>query len=91
MNTAYGSTGGPARSLALLWTVPERASRTTRSELSLPKIVATAVELADGLEASQVGQRTGRAFEFGLRRVLDGIEVFLHDRMTQLGRKELTG
>lgn len=41
----YSGTGDPARSMALLWRTPEAA--TGRAGLSVDRIVATAIELAD--------------------------------------------
>jgi AcrR family transcriptional regulator len=60
----HESDGGPARSLALLWGLRQRASRRTRSDLSVPKIVTTAIELADadglaGVSMRRIADRLG--------------------------------
>lgn len=47
MSTEYSGTGDPARSLALLWRTRERASRKGRPDLSVDRIVRTAIAIAD--------------------------------------------
>jgi hypothetical protein len=52
MTTEYSGSGDPARSMALLWRGPEKPS--ARSGLTVDRIVATAIDLADadGLNAA---------------------------------------
>ncbi|WP_091091775.1 TetR/AcrR family transcriptional regulator C-terminal domain-containing protein [Micromonospora nigra] len=47
MTTEYSGTGDPARSLALLWRTRERVSRRGRPDLSVDRIVRTAIDIAD--------------------------------------------
>lgn len=64
MTTEHSGTGDPARSLALLWRTTERASRKGRPELSVERIAAAAVEVADtegvaALSMRRVAERLG--------------------------------
>ena len=53
MATEYSGSGDPARSLPLLWRDQKRPTRGPRPGLSVDRVVAAAIELADteGLEA----------------------------------------
>ncbi|TDB70005.1 TetR/AcrR family transcriptional regulator [Micromonospora sp. KC723] len=64
MNVEYSGTGDPARSLALLWRTREKPSR-KGGELSVDRIVRTAIEIADtdGLAA------------LSMRRVAERLQV----------------
>jgi AcrR family transcriptional regulator len=64
MTLEYSGSGDPARSMALLWRSREESARTGRSGLSVDRIVAAAIEIADadGLEAlsmRRVAERLG--------------------------------
>ncbi|MCP2258291.1 transcriptional regulator, TetR family [Streptoalloteichus tenebrarius] len=60
----YSGTGDPARSLALLWRTRERTSRKGRPDLSVDRIVRTAIEIADAeglgaLAMRRIAERLG--------------------------------
>ncbi|MFI6516796.1 TetR/AcrR family transcriptional regulator [Spirillospora sp. NPDC050679] len=56
VSTEHTGTGDPARTLELLWGVPDRPRRGPKPKLTVPGIVARAVEIADaeGLEALSI-------------------------------------
>jgi AcrR family transcriptional regulator len=60
----YSSSGDPARSLALLWRTQDGAGRRSRSGLSVDRIAAAAIEIADAeglaaLSMRRVAERLG--------------------------------
>jgi AcrR family transcriptional regulator len=62
--TEYSSSGDPARSLALLWRTQDGTGRRSRSGLSVDRIVAAAIEIADAeglgaLSMRRVAERLG--------------------------------
>src|SRR5918993_2400244 len=62
----YASRGHPRRSMALLWGAYETPTRGPKQALSVPEIVAAAVELADaegigGLSMRKVAERLGKS------------------------------
>ena len=64
MTTDYGGSGDPARSLPLLWRDQKRPTRGPRPGLTVDRIVAAAVELADAeglaaLSMRRVAERLG--------------------------------
>ncbi|GAA3754225.1 TetR/AcrR family transcriptional regulator C-terminal domain-containing protein [Salinactinospora qingdaonensis] len=64
MATEYSGSGDPARSMALLWRTRERPSRKAAPELSVDRIVAAAIEIADAdgmaaISMRRVAQRLG--------------------------------
>lgn len=64
MTTQYSGTGDPARSLALLWRDRQRDEQRGRSGLSVGRIVAAAIEVADAdglpaLSMRRVAERLG--------------------------------
>ncbi|MFC7330905.1 TetR/AcrR family transcriptional regulator [Marinactinospora rubrisoli] len=64
MATEYSGTADPARSLALLWRTHERSSRKGKPDLSVDRIVAAAIEIADteglaALSMRRVADRLG--------------------------------
>jgi AcrR family transcriptional regulator len=80
MTTEYSGSGDPARSMALLWRTRERPSRGGRSGLSVDRIVAAAIEVADaeGLAA------------LSMRRVADRLSVGTMSLYTHVpGKAEL--
>jgi AcrR family transcriptional regulator len=80
MTTEYPGTGDPARSLALLWRDRARPAKAGRSGLTVDKIVAAAIELADaeGLTA------------LSMRRVADQLGVGAMSLYTHIpGKAEL--
>jgi AcrR family transcriptional regulator len=64
MTTEYSGSGDPARSMALLWRNRDRPARAGKAGLSVDRIVATAIELADAeglaaLSMRRVAERLG--------------------------------
>ncbi|HEU4422895.1 MAG TPA: TetR/AcrR family transcriptional regulator [Pilimelia sp.] len=64
MATEYSGTGDPARSMALLWRNRDRPARSGKAGLSVDRIVAAAIELADAeglaaLSMRRVAERLG--------------------------------
>jgi len=64
MAREYSSTGDPARSLALLWRTQERPSRKGKPDLSVDRIVAAAIAIADteglaALSMRRIAERLG--------------------------------
>ena len=64
MTIEYPGKGDPARSLALLWRTTDRASRKGKPDLSVDRIVHTAIEIADtdglpALSMRNVAERLG--------------------------------
>ncbi|RCV52980.1 TetR/AcrR family transcriptional regulator [Marinitenerispora sediminis] len=64
MATEYNGTADPARSLALLWRTHERSSRKGKPDLSVDRIAAAAIDIADAeglaaLSMRRVAERLG--------------------------------